>query len=414
MDRRRSNVARTQIFIRVGEKNFTGNSRAQWYVGTIAWLPAGDFSAPPLWPNRGLHLYGVVPMRLYFSFIYFAVLNVVTGRGLRWRILKIHSRCWLNFIPIGFGGCFESSATWWCGWFWIGRCFLQHCDRKRQPGWLAVLCLIFARASFFWTNQILQVLKFGFHMFDCMFLVIWFRFLVGWKNMSCLVSQIFFPWPCKYPWQQRMGSVMVGSAEHLNLLDVPMVSVGPCFCLQDAEAQIDEHVRKSKDQMSFSCFFSFSRAVSRQLFRVFGHVHMYISTFQCSFSNPNPCFSIHVRLVNGFIMKKLLEHWNLDNLTLLFLMFFGQIAGLRRPTLESVPWHNEHVFFPQVTGSLAGFYQPGPVGEIILVAWCSEFPFFCCRFQRACLIFMASSLSPSRFKFIYYSIFWKFIYMVWV
>ena len=47
---------------------------------------------------------------------------------------------------------------------------------------------------------------------------------------------------------------MVGPAEHLNFLDVPMVLVGPCFCLQDAEAQIDEHVRKSKDQMSFLVF----------------------------------------------------------------------------------------------------------------------------------------------------------------
>ncbi len=46
----------------------------------------------------------------------------------------------------------------------------------------------------------------------------------------------------------------MGSAQHLDLFGVPMVSVGPCFCLQDAEAQIDEHVRKSKDQMSFFVF----------------------------------------------------------------------------------------------------------------------------------------------------------------
>lgn len=126
--------------------------------------------------------------------------------------------------------------------------------------------------------------------------------------MSCPASQIFFPWPCEYPWQQRMGSVMVGPAEHLNFLDVPMVSVGHCFCLQDAEAQIDEHVRKSKDQMSFLVFSVFHAQFHGNCS---GHVAMStctFSTFQCNFSNPNPCFSSHVRLINGFIMKKLLEH----------------------------------------------------------------------------------------------------------
>lgn len=73
--------------------------------------------------------------------------------------------------------------------------------------------------------------------------------------------------------------------------------------------------------------------------------------------------------------------------------------GLWRPTLESVPWHKlKHFFVQQVTGSLAwAFTSLGPLEKSFLVAWCSEFPFFCCRFQRACLIFMASSLSPSRF-----------------
>lgn len=179
MDRRRSNVARTQIFIRVGEKNFTGNSRTQWYVGTIAWLPTNDFSAPPLWPNRGLHLYGVVPMRLYFSFIYFAVLNVVTGRGLRWKILQIHSRCCLNFIPIGFGGCFESSATWWCGWF-LNREVFSAALRSKTPARMnCFVWFLHEPVNFFAHTKILQVQKSGFHMLDRMVLVIWFLFFLS-------------------------------------------------------------------------------------------------------------------------------------------------------------------------------------------------------------------------------------------
>lgn len=187
MDRRRSNVARTQIFIRLGQEKFTGNSRTQWYVGTIAWLPTNDFSAPSLWPNRGLHLYGVVPMRLYFSFIYFAVLNVVTGRG----VLQIHPGvAWILF-PLVLVDTLKATQHDDAVGFWIGRCFLQHCDRKRQPGWLAVLCLIFARASFFLTNQILQVLKSGFHMLDRMVLVIWFLFFCRMKKkhvMPCFTD----------------------------------------------------------------------------------------------------------------------------------------------------------------------------------------------------------------------------------
>ena len=125
--------------------------------------------------------------------------------------------------------------------------------------------------------------------------------------MPCFTD--IFPWPCEYPWQQRMGSVMVGSAEHLNLLDVPMVSVGPCFCLQDAEAQIDEHVRKSKDQMSFLVFSVFhAQFHGNCMFRAFWPCpHVIFQPFNAIFPTQILGFSIHVRLVNGFIMKKLLE-----------------------------------------------------------------------------------------------------------
>ena len=52
--------------------------------------------------------------------------------------------------------------------------------RSKTPARMTCRALFdFCTNQFFLTNQILQVLKSGFHMFDCMFLVIWFRFLVG-------------------------------------------------------------------------------------------------------------------------------------------------------------------------------------------------------------------------------------------
>lgn len=154
---------------------------------------------------------------------------------------------------------------------------------------------------------------------------------------------------------------------------------------------------KARTRWVFSFFQFFTRSFTAIVQGIRPCPHVIFSTFQCSFCNPNPCFSIHVRLINGFIMKKLLEFDEIR--TIWRACFWCSLDKLQDygDRLLKVCFDIIKTFFSASHWEFGG----------LLLAWArwrSHFggmvqwiSFFCCRFQRACLIFMASSLSPSRF-----------------